>query len=159
MCAGGQARTDSERCSYPEFRRDLGLSPDDWPSHKQVWWQPNMATRMRHVCNEAQTSNVQCSASLPLPTRTSNHEPSPLAYTTKDVEEKPQGCTQIARERRSGCIHMSFGCDLINFQHSSQAPSPAPSSASGRSAFSKGKDKLKRMFRRGIGKEVRRACE
>ena len=118
-----------------------------------------MATRMRHVCNEAQTSSVQCSASLPLPTRTSNHKPNPLAYTTKDVEEKPQSCTQIARERRSGCIDMSFGCDLMNLQHTSQAPSPAPSSASGRSAFSKGKDKLKRMFRRGVGKEVRRVCE
>ena len=67
-----------------------------------------MATRMRHVCNEAQTSNVQCSASLPLPARTSNHKPSPLAYTTKDVEEKSQGCTQIAREGRSGCIDVSF---------------------------------------------------
>ena len=104
-------------------------------------------------------ARAQCSASLPLPTRTSNHKPSPLAYTTKDVEEKPQSCTQITRERPSGCIHMSFGCDLMNLQHTSQAPSPAPSSASGRSAFSKGKDKLKRMFRQGVGKEVRQACE
>ena len=150
-----------ERCSHwkgPEDRdcNCLVRSLRSSPKHVR---QPNMATRMRHVCNEAQTSSVQCSASLPLPTRTSNQKPSPLAYTIKDVEEKSQGCTQIARERRSGCIHMSFGCDLMNFQHSSQAPSPAPSSASGRSTFSKGKDKLKRMFRRGIGKEVRRVCE
>ena len=118
-----------------------------------------MATRMRHVCNEAQTSSAQCSASLPLPTRTSNRKPNPLAYTTKDVEEKPQSCTQIAREGHSGCIDMSFGCDLMNFQHSSQAPSPTPSSSSGRSAFFKGKVLFKRIFRRGVDKEVRRACE
>ena len=122
---------------------------------------PKHVTEATQYGNEdaAQVSSAQCSASLPLPTRTSSHKPSPLAYTTKDVEEKSQGCTQIARERRSGCIDMSFGCDLMNLQHTSQAPSPAPSSASGRSAFSKGKDKLKRMFRRGVGKEVRRACE
>ena len=53
---------------------------------------------------------------------------------------------------------MTFGCDLTNFQHSSQVP-PASASTSERSALSKGKDMLKRMFHREVGKEVRQACE
>ena len=52
-----------------------------------------------------------------------------------------------------------IGCYLMNLQHFSQVPSPASPSPSGRSVFSKGKDMLKRTFRRRVGKEVRQACE
>ena len=62
------------------------------------------------VCNVAQVSSVHNAAllfrsQLALVTV----KPSPLAYNTKDVEEKQQDCSEIVQERRGRYIEMSFG--------------------------------------------------